>query len=129
MRAPISSRRSTFAMNWSARSECIGAGSPEATKSGARSMVVLRDWPMPELKFQIVGVEFVERSLVPLLHFTVDIANQTPSEPIQSVMLQAQIQIQAPQRAYNASEKDKLRDLFGPPEDWGRTLGPKFREH
>jgi hypothetical protein len=84
---------------------------------------------MPELDFQIVGVDSVERGLVPLLEFAVGIRNGTPSERIQSVMLQAQIHIQAPQRAYNASEKDKLHDLFGPPEDWGRTLSPRFLAH
>ena len=36
--------------------------------------------------------------------------------------MQAQIQIQAPQRSYNDKEKEKLNDLFGTPERWGQTL-------
>jgi hypothetical protein len=37
-------------------------------------------------------------------------------------MLQAQIQLQCPQRSYNDEEKEKLSELFGKPERWGQTL-------
>jgi hypothetical protein len=41
-------------------------------------------------------------------------------------MLHAQIQIQSAQRAYTTDEKEKLRELFGRPEDWGQTLRNKL---
>jgi hypothetical protein len=84
---------------------------------------------MPDLDFQVTGIEADARGLTPLLVFTLEVTS-TPAEAIiQSVPLQAQIQIQAPRRAYNAREKDKLSDLFGPPEQWGKTLRGQFWTH
>ena len=57
---------------------------------------------MPDLNFQVSGVEASQRGLTPLLHFKIEIVNATPSEKIQSVMLHAQIQVQSAQRAYTA---------------------------
>jgi len=77
---------------------------------------------MPELDFQVTGVEPRANGFTPLLLFQLEIANQPPTEPIQSVLLQAQIQIRSPQRHYTAREREKLGELFGPPSEWGRTL-------
>ncbi len=77
---------------------------------------------MPDLDFKIIGVEHAAHGLTPLLHFKVGITNTPATETIQSVILQAQIQIQAPGRSYNESEKPKLIDLFGTPDQWGTTL-------
>ena len=77
---------------------------------------------MPDLDFTIKGVEQAAHGLTPLLHFKVGITNTPPDETIQSVILQAQIQIQAPGRSYNENEKPKLIDLFGTPDMWGTTL-------
>ena len=84
---------------------------------------------MPDLDFEVLGVDPAVRGLVPLLHFQLRITNQPPEEVIQSVILQAQIQIQAPQRSYNEGEKEKLYELFGPPEQWGQTLRGKLWTH
>ncbi|MDQ3621055.1 MAG: DUF6084 family protein [Verrucomicrobiota bacterium] len=81
---------------------------------------------MPDLDFTINGVEQAAHGLMPLLHFKVGITNTPPDETIQSVILQAQIQIQAPQRSYNEKEKAKLIDLFGTPDTWGTTLRAKL---
>lgn len=77
---------------------------------------------MPDLDFKILGVEPAVRGVVPLIQFKVEVTNQSPTETIQNVILQAQIQIQAPQRSYTEKEKEKLNDLFGTPERWGQTL-------
>jgi hypothetical protein len=84
---------------------------------------------MPDLDFRVLGVEAAQRGVTPLLQFNIEILNKTPAEKVQSVMLHAQIQIQSPQRAYSASEKEKLRDLFGRPENWGQTLRNKLLAH
>ena len=63
---------------------------------------------MPDLSFQIAGVDQGVRGLTPLLHFQLEVTNAPATESIHTVMLQAQIQIQSPQRTYNAREKDKL---------------------
>ena len=77
---------------------------------------------MPDLDFKILGVEPTVHGLTPLLHFKLGITNTPPNETIQSVILQTQIQIQAPGRAYNENEKPKLIDLFGTPDQWKTTL-------
>jgi len=77
---------------------------------------------MPDLDFSIIGVEAATYGLTPLLHFKVGIANTPTEETIQSVILQAQIQIQTPGRSYNENEKPSLIDLFGTPDQWGTTL-------
>jgi uncharacterized protein DUF6084 len=84
---------------------------------------------MPDLNFAVRGVDAAERGLTPLLNFTIHIVNNTPAERIQTIMLHAQIQLQSPQRSYSASEKEKLRDLFGRAEDWGQTLRNKLWTH
>jgi hypothetical protein len=77
---------------------------------------------MPDLNFKVTGIEPAQRGLAPLLQFILEITNIPETETVQSVMLQTQIQIQAPQRVYSAEEKEKLKELFGAPEDWGQTL-------
>jgi hypothetical protein len=84
---------------------------------------------MPELSFKILGVEPAHRGLVPLLHFKLEITNEPPTETIQSTMLQAQIQIQSPQRPYAPTEKEKLIELFGTPHQWGNTLRNRLWAH
>ncbi|HEX4120862.1 MAG TPA: DUF6084 family protein [Verrucomicrobiae bacterium] len=77
---------------------------------------------MPDLDFQVTGVEAATRGLAPLLHFKLEIRNQPETETIHAVMLHAQVQIQTPQRTYNDGEKGNLLELFGKPERWGQTL-------
>jgi hypothetical protein len=81
---------------------------------------------MPELNFQITGVEPVQHGLSPLLHFKLHVSASPAGETIQAVILQAQIQIQSPQRPYNEGEKEKLLDIFGTPDRWGQTLRNRF---
>src|SRR5437660_200558 len=84
---------------------------------------------MPDLGIQIFGVESSMRSITPLLHFKARINNSPPEENIQAAVLNAQIQIQSPQRDYSAAEKENLFELFGPPESWGETLRNRLWAH
>jgi hypothetical protein len=84
---------------------------------------------MLELDFQVTGVEAALRGLTPLLLFKLKIAVSPPEGSIQSLLLNAQIQIQAPQRTYNAAEKERLSELFGTPERWGQTLRNRLWTH
>ena len=84
---------------------------------------------MPDLNFQVTGVEPSARGLTPLLHFNLVVSNQPPTEQIQAIMVQAQIQIQAAQRPYNDAEKERLEDLFGTPDRWGQTLRNRLWVH
>jgi len=84
---------------------------------------------MPDLAFSIAGLDPATRGLTPLLGFRVEITNTPAGERIHAVLLQAQIQIQAAQRRYSAGEKEKLSELFGPPEQWRDTLRAKLWTH
>lgn len=84
---------------------------------------------MPNLDYRVTGVEAAARGLTPLLHFRLEITNTPADETIHAVILQAQIQIQSPQRSYNPQEKEKLADLFSSPDRWGQTLRNKLWAH
>lgn len=84
---------------------------------------------MPRLDFQITGAEAATRGLTPLLHFRLRITGASTAEPVQGILLTAQIQLQCPQRNYAAAEKERLVELFGPAEVWGKTLRNRLWTH
>lgn len=84
---------------------------------------------MPDLSFDITSVEPANRGVAPLLHFDLEITNTPADETVQSVMLQTQIRLEAAKRPYNESEREKLVELFGMPEDWGRSLNSRKWTH
>src|SRR5881394_3500916 len=84
---------------------------------------------MPDLNFEVTGVEPVKNGITPLLRFKVRISNGrlgSSGEEIQAVILHAQIQIEAAQRHYSAEEKGRLLEIFGTPEQWGQTMHSRF---
>ena len=84
---------------------------------------------MPDLSFRVEGAEAVPFAAQPMLALKLRISNASAEEIIHTVALRAQIQIEAPRRHYNADEKRALRDLFGEPERWSRTLRPMLWTH
>ena len=74
---------------------------------------------MIELAFSVEGAARVEYAAVPTLRFALRVASETP---VRSVLLDAQIQIAARRRGYDAAAHDRLFELFGPVADWGTTL-------
>ena len=77
---------------------------------------------MPELSFSVEGAEPVPYAIAPTLGFKLRVANANPAETIHTVALRCQIQIDVTRRRYTASEQGRMRDLFGEPERWSRTL-------
>lgn len=77
---------------------------------------------MPELHFAFEKIEVEPFAATPQLTFVLRLTNTTPGETIHTVALRAQVQFEATRRPYNAEEQKSLRDLFGEPERWGRTL-------
>jgi hypothetical protein len=77
---------------------------------------------MPDLNFQIEGVESVSHAAVPLLAFKLRLRNAPADETIHTVVLRTQIQIEVTRRQYGPQEQERLRDLFGEPSRWGQTL-------
>lgn len=77
---------------------------------------------MPDLTFQINGARPAESGMTPLLIFDLHIENLPDQESIESVLLQTQIRIEATRRRYDEASRERLSELFGAPEEWGRTL-------
>ena len=50
------------------------------------------------------------------------VTNANAGEPIYSVALRCQIQIEVTRRRYSEEDQERLLDLFGEPERWGQTL-------
>ena len=84
---------------------------------------------MPDLNFQVQGACPVAHAAAPLLAFALEITNDNPAEQIHCVVLQCQIQIEAPRRGYSTGEQARLLDLFGEPERWGQTLRSMLWTH
>jgi hypothetical protein len=73
----------------------------------------------PALDFAVESAEAVRHAAAPTVAFALRI---TSDVAVRSAMLQAQIRIAAPDRPYDDETQERLRDLFGPPKGWGRTL-------
>lgn len=84
---------------------------------------------MPDLQLTIEGADVVQYAAAPLLAFRVRIVNQPSEETIHTLALRAQIQLEVSRRKYDATEQEKLRDLFGEPSRWGQTLRSMLWTH
>jgi hypothetical protein len=76
---------------------------------------------VPELQFAVEGAHAVAYCAVPTLAFKLRIT-AADQEPVRGLVLDSQIRIEAARRRYQASEKERLSDLFGDPDRWGQTL-------
>jgi len=77
---------------------------------------------VPDLSFQIIGAAPLAHAAAPALLFELSIANASAAEQIQSILLQCQIRIETTRRHYSIVEQHQLRELFGPAEQWHRSL-------
>lgn len=83
---------------------------------------------MPELNFQVEGVEPQRSAAVPLLLFKLRLTEAMTADdrptPIHMIALRCQVRIEPARRRYSVAEQERLLDLFGTPERWGQTLRP-----
>ncbi len=61
--------------------------------------------------------------------FKLRVTNADAEEPINTIALRCQIQIETTRRRYNEREQERLLDLFGEPERWGQTLRTMLWTH
>jgi hypothetical protein len=81
---------------------------------------------MPNLDFQVDGVEAVPYAASPTLAFKLRV-NQLPQEgeplaSIHSVILRCQVRLEPARRRYAQEEQEGLGELFGEPQRWGQTV-------
>jgi hypothetical protein len=73
------------------------------------------------VSFVVTGVSAEAYAAVPTLRFDVAIAAE-PRVRVRSLLLNAQIRIDAARRSYESDEQARLIELFGTPDRWGKTL-------
>jgi hypothetical protein len=78
---------------------------------------------MPDVHFQIDDIVPASHAAIPQLTSKLSITNHEP-DPIHSIALRVQLQIEPVRRRYNASERQRLKELFGEPEQWSKSLTP-----
>ena len=78
---------------------------------------------MPDLRFQVEDAFATPNAAIPQLTFKVRITDSEP-EPIHSIALRAQIQIEPARRRYTPAEQERLKELFGEPERWSKSVHP-----
>src|ERR1700761_9508453 len=88
----------------------------------ARTPSPQRRWCVPDLQFQIESAEAVPYAAVPMLALKLRITNSVHDEPVHTLALRCQVQIEPTRRRYAPGEQEKLLDLFGEPERWNRTV-------
>lgn len=77
---------------------------------------------MVDLDFAVEGAEVEAYAAAPLLRFALRLTNRTPAIAVENVDLRCQIRIEPVRRRYEATEADRLTELFGGRERWGETL-------
>ena len=73
---------------------------------------------MPDPAFEVLGAEPVAHAAAPTLKFTLRV---TSEQPLHAIALSAQINIDPARRSYDAETRERLIELFGPPERWAST--------
>ena len=75
---------------------------------------------VPDPVFEVVGVEPVAHAASPTLRFTLRVT-EAAERSLHAIALSAQINIDPARRTYDAETRDRLVELFGPPERWAST--------
>lgn len=84
---------------------------------------------VPRLTFSIVAAEAEPYAAVPTLRFSLSIECTGTLTAIRSVLLTSQIRLAAERRTYSHPEQTLLGELFGPPEQWGKSLRSLYWMH
>jgi hypothetical protein len=74
-----------------------------------------------ELSISVLGARPEPYAASPLLSFQLRI-DEASGDPVHSIALRCQVQIEARQRTYSPREEEGLLDLFGERARWGETL-------
>src|SRR4051812_19587081 len=77
---------------------------------------------MPDLALEVESAHAVPHAAAPCLALGLRISNRPEAEEIASISLQCQVRITPASRRYTQEEQEGLRELFGMPEQWARTV-------
>jgi hypothetical protein len=74
----------------------------------------------PEPEFQVLGASARRYAAVPALEFDVHVSEPSGRQ-VYAIALTAQVMIEPARRDYDPKVREKLVELFGPPERWATT--------
>jgi hypothetical protein len=77
---------------------------------------------MPDLAFRVEGAAALPDATSPHVALSLRVSNRTASERVHGALLRCQVQIEPARRAHDEATGRRLRDLFGSPPTWGRTM-------
>ncbi|MFI6789672.1 DUF6084 family protein [Nonomuraea sp. NPDC050383] len=77
---------------------------------------------VPALRITVEDARAAEFAAVPALEFALRITDASGCE-VRSVILETQLRIAAARRGYDEASRERLAEVFGPSELWGRSLG------
>jgi hypothetical protein len=83
---------------------------------------------MPDLSFRVEKAEPAKFTASPQINFSLAV-DDADLQPVHAIALRCQIRIEPARRAYDAEEKQRLRDLFGEPSRWGLTMRTMLWAH
>jgi hypothetical protein len=83
----------------------------------------LRECAVPDLHFHIESISPTSHAATPQLTCKLRITN-SGVEAVHSIALRVQVQIEPVRRRYSAGEREHLKELFGEPEQWSKSLTP-----
>jgi hypothetical protein len=75
---------------------------------------------VPSPSFEVLGAAPVAHAASPTLRFTLRVT-ESAERSLHAIALSAQINIDPARRTYDAETRDRLVELFGPPERWAST--------
>jgi hypothetical protein len=78
---------------------------------------------VPNLQFQIESADATPNAAAPTVTFKVR-ATDAEMLPIHSIALRVQVQIEPVRRRYTPEEQEHLKELFGEPERWSKSVHP-----
>ena len=70
------------------------------------------------MRFEVLGAEAVANAVAPTMRFRLQVEED---RPVHGIALSAQINVDPARRTYDAETRDRLVELFGPPERWAST--------
>ena len=74
----------------------------------------------PEPEFKVLGATGRRHAAVPAIDFDVHVS-EPGGRHVYAIALTAQVMIEPARRQYDAETREKLVELFGPPERWATT--------
>ena len=75
---------------------------------------------VPEPEFEVLGARAVKYAAAPMLMLDLQVS-ETSGRPVYMIALTIQVMLEPARRRYDDPTREKLLELFGPPERWSVT--------